>query len=190
MPFALAHSLEHDAANWLLAWLPPSDLADLDLATLREHVDFASDAYRRAPWRDQLPREIWLRYVVPHRVSQEPVQAWRAQFALPVIAVTGSNGKTTTKEMIAAIFTAQFGDAFLATRGNLNNDIGLPLTLLGLGAAHRAAVIELGMNRPGEIGSHSQCLRFIRPTGSRSTLRRGFRRQRSSSSPPTSPGST
>jgi UDP-N-acetylmuramoyl-tripeptide--D-alanyl-D-alanine ligase len=77
--------------------------------------------------------------------------AWRAQFTLPVIAVTGSNGKTTTKEMIAAILTAAFGDAVLATRGNFNNDIGLPLTLLGLKASHRAAVIELGMNHPGEI---------------------------------------
>lgn len=77
--------------------------------------------------------------------------AWRARFALPVIAVTGSNGKTTTKEMIAAMLTAAFGDAVLATRGNLNNDIGLPLTLLGLHAGHRAAVIEMGMNHPGEI---------------------------------------
>ncbi|HXE37174.1 MAG TPA: Mur ligase family protein, partial [Azonexus sp.] len=58
--------------------------------------------------------------------------AWRRSFNLPVIAVTGSNGKTTTKEMIAAILQAQFGDAVLATRGNFNNDIGLPLTLLGL----------------------------------------------------------
>ena len=77
--------------------------------------------------------------------------AWRARFELPVIAVTGSNGKTTTKEMIAAILKAAFGEAVLATRGNLNNDIGLPLTLLGLAAAHRAAVIEMGMNHPGEI---------------------------------------
>ncbi len=77
--------------------------------------------------------------------------AWRASFTLPVIAVTGSNGKTTTKEMIAAILAAAFGDAVLATRGNFNNDIGLPLTLLGLNARHRAAVIEMGMNHPGEI---------------------------------------
>jgi UDP-N-acetylmuramoyl-tripeptide--D-alanyl-D-alanine ligase len=77
--------------------------------------------------------------------------AWRARFDLPVIAVTGSNGKTTTKEMIAAILKAAYGDAVLATRGNLNNDIGLPLTLLGLNATHRAAVIEMGMNHPGEI---------------------------------------
>lgn len=77
--------------------------------------------------------------------------AWRARFTLPLIAVTGSNGKTTTKEMIAAILKAQFGDAVLATRGNFNNDIGLPLTLLGLNATHRAAVIEMGMSHPGEI---------------------------------------
>ena len=77
--------------------------------------------------------------------------AWRAQFTLPVIAVTGSNGKTTTKEMVASILKAAYGAAVLSTRGNLNNDIGLPLTLLGLRASHRAAVIEMGMNHPGEI---------------------------------------
>lgn len=77
--------------------------------------------------------------------------AWRRRFTLPVLAVTGSNGKTTTKEMIAAILKAAYGNAVLATRGNLNNDIGLPLTLLGLNAEHRAAVIEMGMNHPGEI---------------------------------------
>ena len=82
--------------------------------------------------------------------------AWRAEFDLPVIAVTGSNGKTTTKEMIAEILKAAFGDAVLATRGNLNNDIGLPLTLLALDASHRAAVIEMGMNHPGEIGYLTQ----------------------------------
>ncbi len=78
--------------------------------------------------------------------------AWRARFTLPVIAVTGSNGKTTTKEMIAAILKAAYGAAVLSTRGNLNNDIGLPLTLLGLRSSHRAAAIEMGMNHPGEIG--------------------------------------
>jgi UDP-N-acetylmuramoyl-tripeptide--D-alanyl-D-alanine ligase len=77
---------------------------------------------------------------------------WRRQFSLPLIAVTGSNGKTTVKEMIAAILVAAFGaDKALATRGNFNNEIGLPLTLLRLGASHQAAVVELGMNHPGEI---------------------------------------
>ncbi|WP_025918007.1 UDP-N-acetylmuramoyl-tripeptide--D-alanyl-D-alanine ligase [Herminiimonas sp. CN] len=77
---------------------------------------------------------------------------WRRQFHVPVIGVTGSNGKTTVKEMIASILAAQFGaEHYLATRGNLNNDIGVPLTLLRMTAAHRAAVVELGMNHPGEI---------------------------------------
>ena len=77
--------------------------------------------------------------------------AWRRRFDLPVIAVTGSNGKTTTKEMIAAILAEEFGQADrLATRGNLNNDIGVPLTLFGLRTHHRAAVVELGVNHPGE----------------------------------------
>ncbi|MEX3526110.1 MAG: UDP-N-acetylmuramoyl-tripeptide--D-alanyl-D-alanine ligase [Burkholderia sp.] len=76
---------------------------------------------------------------------------WRRRFAIPLVAVTGSNGKTTVKEMIASIFAAAVGiDARLSTAGNFNNDIGLPLTLLRLTAAHRLAVIELGMNHPGE----------------------------------------
>jgi UDP-N-acetylmuramoyl-tripeptide--D-alanyl-D-alanine ligase len=79
---------------------------------------------------------------------------WRARFDIPLIAVTGSNGKTTVKEMIAAILRVHFGEAaVLATEGNLNNDIGLPLTLLRLRENHRAAVIEVGMNHPGETGS-------------------------------------
>ena len=77
--------------------------------------------------------------------------AWRAQFTLPLIAVTGSNGKTTVTQMIASVLQAHAGDAALATRGNLNNDIGLPLTLLRLRPEHRIAVLELGMNHPGEI---------------------------------------
>lgn len=78
--------------------------------------------------------------------------AWRRLFQLPAIAVTGSNGKTTTKEMIASILRAWVGaEAALATAGNLNNDIGVPLTLLRLRAGHRAAVFELGMNHPHEI---------------------------------------
>ena len=79
--------------------------------------------------------------------------AWRTQFAIPLIGVTGSNGKTTVKEMIAAILAAAVGEpARLATQGNLNNEIGVPLTLFRLNASHRAAVVELGMNHPGEIG--------------------------------------
>jgi UDP-N-acetylmuramoyl-tripeptide--D-alanyl-D-alanine ligase len=76
---------------------------------------------------------------------------WRSQFNLPVIAVTGSNGKTTVTQMIAAVFRAFKPEAFLATQGNLNNDIGVPLTVLRLRQQHELAVIELGMNHPGEI---------------------------------------
>ncbi len=77
---------------------------------------------------------------------------WRRRFDIPVIGVTGSNGKTTVKEMIASILSAAFGaDQVLATQGNLNNEIGVPLTLFRLDAIHRAAVIEMGMNHPGEI---------------------------------------
>lgn len=75
---------------------------------------------------------------------------WRSRFQLPVLAVTGSFGKTTVKEMMAAICAGR-GET-LATRGNLNNEIGLPLTLFGLDARHRAAVLELGANHAGEIG--------------------------------------
>ncbi len=76
---------------------------------------------------------------------------WRAQFTLPLVAVTGSNGKTTVTQMVASIFAAHAGDAALATQGNFNNAIGVPHTLLRLRAAHRLAVVELGMNHPGEI---------------------------------------
>ena len=76
---------------------------------------------------------------------------WRRRFRMPLVVVTGSNGKTTTKEMIAAILVAAYGeDDCWATRGNLNNDIGVPLTLFGLRTHHRAAVVEIGMNHPGE----------------------------------------
>jgi UDP-N-acetylmuramoyl-tripeptide--D-alanyl-D-alanine ligase len=78
-------------------------------------------------------------------------KGWRSQFNLPVIAVTGSNGKTTVTQMIASILRVGFGDDALATQGNLNNDIGVPQTLLRMRAHHRSAVVELGMNHPGEI---------------------------------------
>ncbi|MGB4468256.1 MAG: UDP-N-acetylmuramoyl-tripeptide--D-alanyl-D-alanine ligase [Azovibrio sp.] len=87
--------------------------------------------------------------------------AWRQRFDIPLVAVTGSNGKTTTKEMIAAIFRVAYGEQVLVTQGNLNNDIGLPLTLLGLEPGHRAAVVEMGMNSPGEI---AYLTRIAQPT--------------------------
>lgn len=81
----------------------------------------------------------------------ELARLWRRRFAIPLIAVVGSNGKTTTKEMIASILRQAYGlDGYLATTGNLNNEIGVPLTLLELKTRHRAAVVEIGMNHPGE----------------------------------------
>ena len=78
---------------------------------------------------------------------------WRAKFDMPVVAITGSNGKTTVKEMLAAILKVAAGDdaSVLATQGNLNNDIGLPMTMLNLGKQHRYAVLEMGMNHTGEL---------------------------------------
>ena len=86
---------------------------------------------------------------------------WRSQFSLPLIGVTGSNGKTTVTQMIASILRAHAGEAAWATQGNLNNAIGVPHTLLGLRSAHRIAVVELGMNHPGEI---AQLADMARPT--------------------------
>ena len=76
---------------------------------------------------------------------------WRMQFELPLIAVAGSNGKTTVTQMISSILQNWKQEKAFATEGNLNNDIGLPLTLLRLRESHVAAVVELGMNHPGEI---------------------------------------
>ena len=78
-------------------------------------------------------------------------KAWRANHEIPLALVTGSNGKTTVKEMIASIFKVAAGETHtLVTKGNLNNEIGLPLTLLKLRSTDRLAVVELGMNHPGE----------------------------------------
>lgn len=73
----------------------------------------------------------------------------RRRFRIPLVGVTGSNGKTTTREMIAAILATR--GPVLKTEGNLNNEVGVPLTLLGLDAGHSAAVVEMGMSHPGEI---------------------------------------
>ncbi|WP_153099317.1 UDP-N-acetylmuramoyl-tripeptide--D-alanyl-D-alanine ligase [Paraburkholderia hayleyella] len=92
-----------------------------------------------------------LRVPDTRRALGELARGWRRRFTLPLVAVTGSNGKTTVKEMIASIFAAAVGaEARMATLGNFNNDIGLPLTLLRLTSVHQLAVVELGMNHPGE----------------------------------------
>jgi UDP-N-acetylmuramoyl-tripeptide--D-alanyl-D-alanine ligase len=99
--------------------------------------------------------------VVPDslRALQKLSEAWRVGFDLPIVAVAGSNGKTTTKEMTAAILS-RMGPC-MATHGNLNNHIGVPLTLMRLEAAHRSAVIEMGANRVGDV---AELMRIARPT--------------------------
>ena len=95
----------------------------------------------------------------PRRALGDLAAAWRSRFTLPLVGVTGSNGKTTTKEMIAAIFAVRVSrtgltdEALVSTRGNLNNEIGVPMMLLALTPKTRYAVIEMGMNHPGEIAS-------------------------------------
>ncbi len=95
----------------------------------------------------------------PRAALGEMAALWRARFDIPLIAITGSNGKTTVKEMLAAILGQN--RKILATHGNLNNEIGLPLTLLQLDGSHQAAVIEAGASKPGDIA----CLtRIAAPT--------------------------
>jgi UDP-N-acetylmuramoyl-tripeptide--D-alanyl-D-alanine ligase len=83
---------------------------------------------------------------------------WRSELSLPVVAVAGSNGKTTTKELLAAVLGRRW--PVLASEASYNNDIGVPLTLLRLGRHHRAAVVEVGTNHPGEL---APLVRLVKP---------------------------
>ena len=117
--------------------------------------DFAAAAIRAGATGVLVARDLGLaaQLVVPDSLFAlgALARAWRAKFTLPLIAVTGSNGKTTVTQMLRAILIAHAGDGAFFTEGNLNNDIGLPTTLLRLRARHRIGVVELGMNHPGEI---------------------------------------
>jgi UDP-N-acetylmuramoyl-tripeptide--D-alanyl-D-alanine ligase len=133
---------------------------DLFIALKGEHFD-AHDFLPEVATRGAaavLVKRLPSAYGLPALQVDDTLQAlgalargWRRGFSGPLVAVTGSNGKTTVKEMIAAIFAAAVGEKHrLATRGNLNNEIGVPLTLFRLMPAHALAVVELGMNHPGE----------------------------------------
>ena len=114
------------------------------LAVARERGAAAALVERKIA--DPLPQIV----VADARLALGRLAAWwRTHYTCPVIGLTGSNGKTTVKELLAAILDRC--GATLATQGNLNNDIGLPLTLLRLRSSHRYAVIEMGANHPGEI---------------------------------------
>ena len=133
--------------------------------------DFAADAGRRGAAALLVERALSLS--LPQLVVSDTRRAlgaiaahWRDRFAVPLIAVVGSNGKTTTTQMIASILAHAYGErdgrpAWFATRGNRNNEVGVPLMLLELDSVHRAVVLELGMNHPGEI---DVLCRWARPT--------------------------
>jgi UDP-N-acetylmuramoyl-tripeptide--D-alanyl-D-alanine ligase len=95
----------------------------------------------------------------PLLALQQLAHLWRSQFSLPIVAVAGSNGKTTAKEMTAAILS-RMGPC-MATHGNLNNHIGVPLTLMRLETSHRSAVVEMGANRVGDVAA---LMRLAMPT--------------------------
>lgn len=125
-------------------------------------IGMAADAGAAAALIDETvaePRLALIKSGGTRRAMGRLAGHWRSGFELPLIALTGSNGKTTVKEMITAILSQQA--TVLATQGNLNNDIGVPLTLFGLGGEHRYAVIEMGANHVGEIDYLS---RMARPT--------------------------
>ena len=80
---------------------------------------------------------------------QDLARAWRRELGLPIIGVTGTNGKTTTKELLASVLSTKYTIHY--TQGNLNNQIGVPLTLLQLTKAHEMAIVEMGASHPGDI---------------------------------------
>jgi UDP-N-acetylmuramoyl-tripeptide--D-alanyl-D-alanine ligase len=134
--------------------------------------DFVPDAIRKGAWgalveRNSLEKQYAnlgnLKNILPVEDTlyalQEMSLTHRKKFSIPVVGITGSNGKTTTKEMLAAILATK--GAVLKNEGNLNNHIGVPLTLLKLHAEHRSAVIEMGMSAIGEI---DLLARLTRPT--------------------------
>ena len=90
---------------------------------------------------------------------QDLARAWRRQLNIPVIAITGTNGKTTTKELTAAVLGKRFKVCY--TQGNLNNQLGVPLTLLSITRAHEVAIIEMGASHPGDI---KELVEIVEPT--------------------------
>jgi UDP-N-acetylmuramoyl-tripeptide--D-alanyl-D-alanine ligase len=122
--------------------------------------EYVAEALRRGAVAALVSRRVASEREIPQVIVQDTkaalgrlAGAWRARFSLPVLAVTGSNGKTTVKDMLATILAVYCGgrETVLATTGNLNNDIGVPLMLLRLRDRHRYAVLEMGMNHLGEI---------------------------------------
>ena len=136
---------------------------ELFVALKGDHFDgheYVEKAQARGAVAVLVSREVKTPSPIPQIVVSDTLLAlgrlakiWRSRFTIPVLALTGSNGKTTTKEMLRSILIAHHGNAasVLATEGNLNNNIGLPLMMLRLNARHKVAVFELGMNHLMEI---------------------------------------
>lgn len=140
---------------------------EMFIALRGEHFDghdFINDAIKRGACAALIDKDDSIS-VPSIRVSNTRyamgtlAQQWRNKFDIPLVAITGSNGKTTVKEMLTSILRLKA--PVLSTSGNLNNDIGVPLTLFGLGQDHKFAVIEMGANHPGEIARLGQ---IARPT--------------------------
>lgn len=126
--------------------------------------DFVEQAFRQgAEWvlmedkekYNLLPAEYKERISLPFRegagvgLLQDLARAWRRELALPILGITGTNGKTTTKELCAAVLSTKYNLYY--TQGNLNNQIGVPLTLLSITRAHEMAIVEMGASHPGDI---------------------------------------
>ena len=101
-----------------------------------------------------LPGKFYIKVESTQRALRDLAKHYKSKFNIPIVALTGSVGKTTTKDMVAAVLGERF--RVLKTEGNLNNDVGVPMTLLRLNHTHEIAVLELGMNHPGEIDYLSQ----------------------------------
>ena len=109
----------------------------------------AAGCFTQRERESYLPGKFYIKVDSTHRALRDLAKYYKDRFPVPVVAITGSVGKTTTKDMVAAVLGEKY--SVLKTEGNLNNDIGVPLTLLRLKPEHQIAVLELGMNHAGEI---------------------------------------
>lgn len=109
----------------------------------------AAGCFTQRERESYLPGKYYIKVESTHRALRDLAKYYKSKFDIPVVALTGSVGKTTTKDMVAAVLGEKY--KVLKTEGNLNNDIGVPLTLLRLNSEHEIAVLELGMNHAGEI---------------------------------------
>jgi len=144
--------------------LPPGALFVALRGPNFDGADFAAAAAARGAVAALVERRVsapLTQIVVPDalRALQQLASSWRADFDFPIVGVAGSNGKTTAKTMTGAILSRM--GSCLATQGNLNNHIGVPLTLMGLEPVHRSAVVEMGANRIGDV---AELVRIARPT--------------------------